>query len=130
MIIRNLQQEFAKKTITISADFVFKNKDQYKIYFQIDRKYQSFIKFDATAFLAAAILPCMKIKEDIFIEGSVSKKIINSMAKLMNLLESWNLGLSKINIYPEKITYDLENSVNNGLFFFRRSGFFLQLLKT
>lgn len=117
MIIRNLQQNFDKEIIMISADFVFKSKDQYRIYYQVDSKYQNFIQSDATAFLAAAIVPCMKLKEDIIVEGTVSKKFLKSMKTLMSLVESWNIGLSKVAISVKQQMEDAKSLGKNGLFF-------------
>ena len=117
MIIRNLQQNLDKEIITISADFLFKNGDQYRIYYQVDSKYQNFIQLDATAFLAAAIVPCMRLKEDIVVEGAVSRKFLKSMKTLMSLLASWNIGLSKVTISVKQQIEDSESLGKNGLFF-------------
>ena len=72
MTIRNLRQTLGKEAILISADFVFGSGDKYKIYYQVDLMYKNFIQLDATSFLAVAILPCMKLKEDIIVEENVS----------------------------------------------------------
>jgi len=117
VIIRNFQQKFNQKTITISADFLFKNGDKDHIYLQIDSKYKGFTQSDATAFLAISVLPCMKLREDIDVEGTVSKKFLKSMNYLMRLVESWNIGLFKVNIYAKSQMEDTKSLGKNGLFF-------------
>lgn len=73
------------------------------MYFSTDLKNQPSISADYSPFLTAILLPCMKTGEDICIEGAVSKKLLENAEKIMDLIESWNIGLKKVKIQVSEI---------------------------
>ena len=117
MTIKNIQVELTDKTASLSADMQFKSGNNNRIYFSVDRKYGKFIVKDASPFLAVVLFSCMKISENITIEGSVSEKLLKSTQKIMNLVESWNMGMKKVNIKVKQAVKDTINKKNVALFF-------------
>src|SRR3989344_1965731 len=117
MTIKNIQVELTDKTASLSADMQFKSGNNNRIYFSVDRKYGKFIVKDASPFLAVVLFSCMKISENITIEGSVSEKLLKSTQKIMNLVESWNMGKKKVNIKVKQAVKDTINKKNVALFF-------------
>lgn len=117
MTIKNIQVESTNKTVTLSADVQFKSGSSNRIYFSVDKKYGEFITKDASPFLATVLFSCMKINENIAIEGSVSQKLLQSTEKMMNLMENWNMGMKKVNIKVKQTGKDTINKKNFALFF-------------
>ncbi len=98
MKVTNITLSKNKKKITLSADIRFNDKRTENAYFAIDRKNESLVFRDASPFLAALLLPGMKMQEDIFIDGSVSTKLLRETERIMTLIESWNIDLHRIKI--------------------------------
>lgn len=98
MIIANISYQKNTKTVTLSADITFDGKKTEKAYITTDRKYERFIVNDASPFLAAVLLPCMKSKENIYVEGRVSEALLENTKSTMQLISKWNVGLSRISI--------------------------------
>lgn len=59
----------------------------------------------------------MKLGQDIEIQGSVSKKIFESIGVIQNKLISWNIGLKKIKVKTKSLTTDDYNSNKKASFF-------------
>ncbi len=98
MKINNFSLVKTKKEITLSADVAFSGSKAELMYFETDIKNKSLISADYSPFLAAVLLPCMKTGENIEIDGHVSKKLLQNTRKIMELVESWDVGLKKINV--------------------------------
>lgn len=98
MKIQNMSLSKREKSVTLSADVAFKGHKPERMYFSTDLKNEAYISTDYSPFLAAVLLPCMKRGEDIIINGKVSKKLLENTEKIMDLVESWNIGLKKIKI--------------------------------
>ena len=98
MQVNNISIHSESNNIIVSANVEFRNGKPEKMYFSTDQENQSLVSADYSPFLAAVLLPCMKTGEDITIEGSVSKKLLENTNKIMDLVESWNVGLKKVKI--------------------------------
>ena len=103
MIIRNIKRLISGENITASAEIQFNGSKSETMFFIIPKKFHSFLSPDASPYLAALLIPCMKTGEDITIEGTISDKLNSSIPKIMNLLISWKKGFSKINIHASRI---------------------------
>lgn len=117
MIINNIIYRSHGSTTTLQADVAFKGQKKETMFFTIESKYKSFLTMDASPFLAAVLLPCMKRREDIFIHGSVSSKLLKGIEKIMDLYESWSLGFQRISIHAENQKNDKNNPKYIACFF-------------
>jgi hypothetical protein len=106
MVISNISYKKDLKTVTLSADITFSGKKTERAYITVDKKYERFIARDVSPFLAAVLLPCMKSKENIFVEGSVSEKFLKNANEIMKLVVKWKIGLSRIKIRTTATTKD------------------------
>ncbi len=98
MEVKNISSIRQAKVVTLSADVAFKGSKPERMYFETDVKNKSLIASDYSPFLAAVLLPCMKTGEDIYIDGPVSKKLLQNTKKIMSVVESWNIGLKRVKI--------------------------------
>ncbi len=121
MKINNLSYSIHSSQATLSADIIFRNKPAEKMYFSTDTKNEEFISQNANPFLAALLLPAMKLNEDIEIEGIISEKLLNHSEKIMDLIEKWDIGLKRIKIKAASTSEGEinknSNSHNSGSFF-------------
>ncbi len=117
MVISNIFLDKDTHFLTLSADIAFRGKSIQRAYLKIDRKYESLISDDASPFLAAVLLPCMKTKENIYIDGNVSAKLLQNTHAIMNLIKKWNIGLSKVKIRCRDVTHDSQKPKFVGSFF-------------
>lgn len=117
MTIKNIKVESTKETIALSADVQFKLENSKRIYFSVDNEYGEFITKDASPFLASLLFCSMKGNENITIEGSVSQKLLQSTEEIMNLMESWNMGMKSVSIKIKQTRKDTINKKNVALFF-------------
>lgn len=117
MIISNITLSTQAQNSTLSATIAFRGKPIQQAYITVNNSYKSFISADATAFLAAVLLPCMKTKENIYIDGSVSKKFLINANKIMTLIRKGTNDLSQISIRSKIVKEDKKESTNRGLFF-------------
>lgn len=104
MTIKNILLTSNNSHTTLSADFAFQGQKFRQMFFRVGNKYKTFIFNDASPFLASLLLPCMKRKENILIEGAVSKKVLNSIPEIMNVVKKWNVGFNKISIKTSSIS--------------------------
>lgn len=72
---------------------------------------------DASPFLAAVLLPCMKTGEPIHIEGEVSQDLLINTKKIMELVASWNIGLSPISIAADSVSTEKNRPTATASFF-------------
>jgi len=117
MVIDNITLHKTKKRVKLTADITFKGGKTQKMYFSTGRKYEQFVKSDASAFLAAVLIPCMKTGENIIIHGTVSHKLLQNIWKIMNLLVSWNPDFHAIAILPDDSIRDYSTPHTVAMFF-------------
>jgi len=117
MVISNIFLDKDTHYLTLSADIAFRGKSVQRAYFKIDRKNESLVADDASPFLAAVLLPCMKTKENIYIDGNVSAKLLQNTHAIMNLIKKWNIGLTKVKIRCRDVTHDSQMPKFVGSFF-------------
>lgn len=117
MVISKITVIKNDKTITLAADITFRGKNAQQAYFTIDREYESFVATDASPFLAAVLLPCMKTRENIYVDGSVSTKLLENTNEIMALVRKWDVGLYKIKVRCRKTVEDTEKPNAVGSFF-------------
>lgn len=117
MKLLNIQSYLKKNRFILSGDMVLTSGKKHTLYFEVDKKFRTFVGADASAFLAAALPISMRTKEDLFVEGPISKLLIKSTQKIMNVLNSWNVGLHKQSIKAEMQREDTGNSNLSGVFF-------------
>lgn len=117
MVIRNIKQTTQNQKITVSAEVQFNGKKPEILYFIVDKQYADFIFPDASPFFAAVLLPCMKRKEDITIEGTISEQLFKYTEQIMVLVTGWNIGLSPVGISAREIIKDSGKPKFVGTFF-------------
>lgn len=117
MIISNIKLKKTKRRIILSATVTFEKKEPQEMYFSTRRKYKKFVVDDASPFLAAVLIPCMKTGENIIIHGSVAQRLLQNIWNIMNLLVFWNSQLHAIAIQAENIVKDTHKPQKVGTFF-------------
>lgn len=117
MVIANISCQKDAKNITLSADITFSGKNTERAYITVDKKYERFIAQDASPFLAAILLPCMKSKENIYVDGHISEALYKNTKAIIKLVSKWNVGLSKITIRAKEMTKDTYRPKYNASFF-------------
>lgn len=120
MKIRNVRLEDHGPKVQLVADCKIRRVGWDRVYFQFDKKYKKDIVVDATPFAAALLFPSMRHKEDLIIEGQISKKFHDNIQQLTNVVTSpsWNvMRLQKINIKVPETTPDEENPTWNATSF-------------
>ena len=103
MKVKNLQIKKAGKRIILNATLEFSSGLEKNVFLSVPKKYESCISDSYDAFLAAALIPCMKTKEDLEISGEVSTEFLKSIRQVMLKIESWSLGLNRISIKANKV---------------------------
>ena len=101
MLIEDIKLSKQGNKLVLSASVQFRGQLPEVMYFATDAENIHSIAVDASPFLAAVLLPCMKTGDDIFVRGIVSQKLLSNTKKIMELVSSWNIGLRKTNIYVE-----------------------------
>ena len=121
MKIKNLETKNGRGRVVLEADYEFLSGFKKRVFVSVPNSYRHFISGNYDSFLAAAVIPCMKAKEDIEIMGEVSEEFLHSVNKVMAKLESWDLGLSRISIkaseVKEREPKRINKSDNSALFF-------------
>ena len=98
MKINNITRKTGTKHTTLSADITFGAGIKENLYLRVANKYKHFVVSDANPFLAALLLPSMRKKEDLTIEGDVSPKLLTNTRSIMNLVEGWKVGFEKVSV--------------------------------
>ncbi len=120
MRIFNLETRNKDRSIVLSADVVFDGKKPERIWFEIEDIRVETPAIDYTPFLACVLLPCLKLGENIYIEGNVSEKFLEKTKKLMDLVVGWKVGFRKITIEtaPSQLLSEKSTSLKGvGTFF-------------
>ncbi len=78
----------------------FLNNTQ-ELWYSVDKKYANLVSDTLDAPLVALLLPAMKAGEDIYIDGTVSKRLYYNLSNsLQTILTSVIPNLKKVSIYP------------------------------
>jgi hypothetical protein len=117
MRISNIRLQKRKNTVRVSAQITFNREKAQVLYFQIPRRFESFLMTDASAFFAALLLPCMKRKESMRIEDSLSLKLATNANNIMKLVTGWNVGLAAIKIESNHTVKDTNEAPFSACFF-------------
>ena len=117
MKITNISYTQKNNTCVLSADIVLKRGKKHVIYFEVEKKYKDFIAKDTSPFLSTALPIAMKKRENLAIDGSVSKQVLDNTPEIMRILKGWNVGFHPVSIKPNKVTLDVEKSKNSACFF-------------
>lgn len=117
MIIKNISRVEKANKITLRADVAFSHGKNESVYLTTDKKHADSIANDASPFLAAFLLPAMKDRENIVIHGSVSAELLKNTNAIMQLIESWQIGLSPISISADTSAKDTGNPKGVATFF-------------
>lgn len=117
MIIKNISSASDHAFTTLSADISFQNEKLRRMFFRVDNKYKNFVYNDASPFLASLLLPCMKRQENILIEGSVSKKLLTTLPKIMRTVKKWNVGFKEISVKVSGTSINTSQPQSSGEFF-------------
>lgn len=92
--IQIVSADTKKGISSVDVDFQINNK-KYQIFF---RSADVELSTNSEAFLACAILPCMKTGAKIVADGEVSQRFISALPKIQDLYCSWASSLYKIEI--------------------------------
>jgi hypothetical protein len=109
MRIRNVRLDDLGPRVRLVADCKIRKIGWDLVYFEFDKKYQKFIYVDASPFVSALIIPSMRYKEDLIVEGALSKKLFQNMHSLIQKVTSsgWErMNLHKINLKADNIEED------------------------
>jgi len=117
MVITNIAVTKSSKQVILSADITFRGKQTQRAYIKVSKAYEDFVYNDASPFLAAVLLPCMKTRENIYVDGSISEVLLKNTIDIMTLVKKWNIGMYKIKIRSKKISKDTKNPKYIGAFF-------------
>jgi hypothetical protein len=117
MKISNLRVSEIGESVVLSAKCNIRYFGSDIIYFKLDNKYKNFIVKDYSPFVSALIVPCMKLGEDLIIEGNVSEELYAGIKRIIEKLLSWNIGLKPIAVIPQKLVKDKYFSYSNAAFF-------------
>ncbi len=117
MVISNLSIIKNANFVTLAADISFRGKKTQRAYISVDNTYENFLATDASPFLAAVLLPCMKTGENIYVEDNVSNKLLENTDAIMDLVSGWKVGLKKIKVRVKETTRDTSQPHFVGSFF-------------
>ncbi|MBA3723771.1 MAG: hypothetical protein H0W89_02640 [Candidatus Levybacteria bacterium] len=117
MYITNIKYTKEANGVIVSAAITFRGKKTEQAYISVDNKYENFVAKDASPFLAAVLLPCMKTGENISVDGSVSKQLLENMNRIQKLILSWKIGFSAIEIKATQIVPDVHTPKHTASFF-------------
>jgi hypothetical protein len=117
MKITNIHKTIEGKHVRVSADIIFNDGRVEKPYFSVPKKFAEYLMDDASAFLAAFLIPCMQRRENIIVDGEVSRSFLKNVEKIIDMLVKWDIGLSRVDIAPKSIiTYKLQPTLTAQFF--------------
>lgn len=93
--MRIVTHNTANPNCLIEAEYLQKNK-RYKIFFRC--KGDAILSANNEAFLASAILPCMKVGGPLIAEGQVSQKFISGLTSIQEIHCMWDTSLNRVEI--------------------------------
>jgi hypothetical protein len=88
----------------VSYNSKIKFLDTYEnLYFKIDKKYSKWITDKSDPLLISLLIPAMKNRENIEVQGTISKKLYNNLDNIQDLLIAVMPGLSKVKVEADII---------------------------
>lgn len=117
MIIHSVEIVTKRNKTYLQAVLGMRGKNRGICYFAVPKEYKKYLSSDATPFLAAFLLPAMKEGEDIYIEGTISRKLYDSLSAITTLVTTWPMGFKPIKVSARKIVEDSGYHRRIGLFF-------------
>lgn len=117
MKISNINYSDKNNKSVLSAQIILGSGKTYNLFFEVSKPFKDYIVNDASPFLAAVLPLAMYKKEQLEIDGSVSKKLMHNASEIMKILESWNEGFSPVKIEPGQEEQDEDRLKNIGCFF-------------
>lgn len=117
MKITNIICSTKNDKIVLSAQLVLDTGRKHDIYFEVDKKFKSFLSKDANPFFPLALPISMRKKEDITLNDEISSTVISKTSKIMSILKSWNTGFNTISIRSKNSNKNVSRMNNVGCFF-------------
>lgn len=117
MVIKDITTSSDETKITLSANIAFQGEEFRPMFFRVGKEYEDFLIADASPFLAALFMPCMKKGEDIVIEGTIPEDLKLQLPKIMDVVTGWNVGFKKIHITSATTSEEIKNTTAVGNFF-------------
>jgi hypothetical protein len=117
MIISDVAVRKNGRNSTLSAHIAFRGQPVQKIYFKTSKTYEAFVAKDATPFLAAVLIPCMKTHENIYIDGCASEELLKKTSEIVTILSKKHKKLYRVKIRCRTINKDTGNALFTGCFF-------------
>jgi len=129
MQITNINYFEKNNKSVLSGQLVLKNGKTHDVYFEVGREFKDFVAKDASPFLAASLGISMKKNEDLYVDGSVSERLMLNTNEIMKNLKSWGSEFKQISVEASSIKKDLEKPKDVGCFFSGGADSFYTYLK-
>lgn len=117
MVIKDIAINTNNEYITLSANIAFQGEKFRPMFFRVETKYGDFIMPDASPFLSALLLPCMRRGENIVIVGTIPQSLHEALPALMEVVEKWKVGFKKIHVTSAIGPENTNNATAVGCFF-------------
>jgi hypothetical protein len=88
-----------------------------RIYVAVGKEDRDFLVNDFSPFLAPVLMVALHKGEDVYIDGSVSKRLLENVTKIMDLLIGWGWSERRIRITAKEIKEDEYKGKGVGVFF-------------
>jgi hypothetical protein len=115
--ILDVRQVKAADQIVLSARCKVRRIGQDDLVFKIPANFEEFVCADASPFAAALLLPCMKLGEDLVVQGSISERLHSGMKEIIRIVADWDIGLKPISVVADELVPDAVNTGASGTFF-------------
>ncbi len=92
MKIHTIEKIGSENSLRLQFPITFDGKERNfptALYYQIEKKFESLLSLNSDSALVAMLLLAMNLKEDIFVEGSVSEQLINNLLKYQDIVHEW-----------------------------------------
>lgn len=117
IIISNSYREIEENAIKICAN-IYSDKPEYKLWFEIEKKYEAFISDEKQDAFVVAILPYAVKKElDIVVEGKISEKLCYQLNTylLPVICKNFEKRIIKVEAQIDNKQYNIKNAVGTGI---------------
>ena len=133
MKIYNISFENNGEESILSANVHISRLKSKKLFFSVPSKYKEFVFKDASSFLAGALMRCVKVGENMEVNGSISKKLYENIPTIINKMDELDIVKKKrkISVSANKNISDerIDTERNIGCFFSGGVDSFYTLLK-
>ena len=85
--------------------------------FSVPARLAHLVLADASPFAAGLLLPAMRIGEDLVVHGAMSAELHKGMTDIVQMAQSWGIGLRPISIEADELLPDTGNPAATGSFF-------------